>query len=227
MNTELVIFDIAGTTVADSGNINDAFRQAFLASGIDISASEVDTVMGYRKSEAISLMVQKHAPELLLENDLVIQTIHELFNRNMVHFYKNNTDLNSLPYAEEVFNLFQESGIRVALNTGFTRDITNAILVNLGWYANPLINRVICSDEVPEGRPHPYMIREIMYQLGVADASKVVKVGDTQVDIQEGRSAGCGLVVAVTTGAYSKEQLIQYQPDFIIDTLQQLPALIL
>ncbi|MEP6948172.1 MAG: hypothetical protein ABI863_02810 [Ginsengibacter sp.] len=30
MNIELVVFDIAGTTIADEGNINDFFRRAFL-----------------------------------------------------------------------------------------------------------------------------------------------------------------------------------------------------
>ena len=46
------------------------------------------------------------------------------------------------------------------------------------------------------------------------------------MDIEEGRNANCGLVVAVTTGAYTREQLQQCNPDYIIDSLQQLPALI-
>jgi phosphoglycolate phosphatase-like HAD superfamily hydrolase len=70
------------------------------------------------------------------------------------------------------------------------------------------------------------MIQAIMQQFGISDASKVVKVGDTEVDILEGRSAGCGMVIAVTTGAYTQEQLTIYEPDFIIDSLQELPELI-
>jgi phosphoglycolate phosphatase-like HAD superfamily hydrolase len=70
------------------------------------------------------------------------------------------------------------------------------------------------------------MIRAIMSRLGINESANVVKVGDTEVDITEGRNAGCGLVVAVTTGVYTKEQLQKYQPDFIIDSLQQLPALL-
>ena len=65
-----------------------------------------------------------------------------------------------------------------------------------------------------------------MAQLRIDDAREVAKVGDTKVDIEEGRNAGCGLVVAVTTGAYTREQLEQYYPDHIIDSLQQFPALI-
>ena len=226
MKTELVVFDIAGTTVADKGNINEAFREAFLASGVYVSAEEVDTVMGYRKIEAIEIMVKKNAPHLLVKGNEVVHIIHHLFNSTMVSFYQKNKQLQPLPYAEEIFDLLHEMGIKTALNTGFTRDITDAILKNLGWNNNPLINAVICSDEVPEGRPSAHMIRAIMSRLGINESANVVKVGDTEVDITEGRNAGCGLVVAVTTGVYTKEQLQKYQPDFIIDSLQQLPALL-
>jgi phosphoglycolate phosphatase-like HAD superfamily hydrolase len=70
------------------------------------------------------------------------------------------------------------------------------------------------------------MIQAIMEQCGIEDAGRVVKVGDTEVDVLEGRNAGCGMVVAVTTGACTQSQLANYEPDFIIDSLQELPALI-
>ncbi len=60
-----------------------------------------------------------------------------------------------------------------------------------------------------------------MYQ----NRQTVVKVGDTSVDVLEGQFAGCGLVVAVTTGAYTREQLVEYQPDHIIDSMQVNAAL--
>ncbi|HCL84813.1 MAG TPA: HAD family hydrolase, partial [Chitinophagaceae bacterium] len=37
--------------------------------------------------------------------------------------------------------------------------------------------------------------------------------------VEEGRQAGCGLVIGVTTGAYTREALEKYNPDFIIDRL--------
>ena len=90
-----------------------------------------------------------------------------------------------------------------------------------------MIDYVISSDEVPEGRPHPYMIQSIMSALGVADVASVAKVGDTEVDIEEARNAGCGAVISVTTGAYTREQLANFKPDHIIDSLHELPAIII
>jgi len=80
----------------------------------------------------------------------------------------------------------------------------------------------VSSNEVEAGRPEPYMIRKLMERAGITDPKQVVKVGDTEVDVNEGRNAGCCLSVAVTTGAFSREQLEPYKPDFIIDHLSEL-----
>jgi len=226
MAIELVVFDIAGTTVTDKGNINDFFRKAFSNEGIAVDAAEVDEVMGYRKREAIQIMVDRYMPGLE-NNDEIVDNIHEDFTRNMVAFYETCEGLSPLPFAEKVFLELQNNKINVALNTGFTRVITEPILKRLGWDTASFIDAVICSDEVPEGRPHPYMIQQLMEKLAIKYAENVAKVGDTKVDIEEGQNAGCGMVVAVTTGAYTKEQLIRYKPDHIIDSLLLLPSLIL
>jgi len=226
MAIELVVFDIAGTTVTDKGNINDFFRKAFSNEGIAVDAAEVDEVMGYRKRDAIQIMVDRYMPGLE-NNDEIVDNIHEDFTRNMVAFYETCEGLSPLPFAEKVFLELQNNKINVALNTGFTRVITEPILKRLGWDTASFIDAVICSDEVPEGRPHPYMIRQLMEKLAIKYAENVAKVGDTKVDIEEGQNAGCGMVVAVTTGAYTKEQLIRYKPDHIIDSLLLLPSLIL
>ena len=85
---------------------------------------------------------------------------------------------------------------------------------------------LIASDEVLEGRPSPEMILTLMERHGIEDPSLVMKVGDTMVDIQEGQNARCGLVVGVTTGAYSRESLLQWRPDHVIDRFGELNALI-
>lgn len=225
MNFDLVVFDMAGTTVLDRGNVNDSFRFAFAESGIKVSPEDVDTVMGYRKIEAIEIILKKYLEKTEYDSAL-INHIHEIFINNMITFYLNDTELKALPFAEETFMILQGKDIKVALNTGFTREIADTILLRLGWKSNPFINMVICSDEVVEGRPHPYMIQAIMQQLAIEDPSRVVKIGDTSVDILEGQFAKCGLVVGITTGAYNHAQLSEYQPDKIIDSLQELPALI-
>lgn len=226
MKYQLVVFDMAGTTVKDKGNVNDAFRAAFLESGIDVSVADVDTVMGYRKIEAIEIILKKYL-EAMEYDAARINLIHDSFTAKMVSFYENDIELAPLPQVLETFSTLKANGIKIALNTGFTRIITDVILRRLGWDNNDLIDAVVCSDEVQEGRPHPFMIKKIMEQVAVTECEKVVKVGDTSVDVLEGQFAACGLVVAVTTGAYTRLQLLEYQPDHIIESMQELPALII
>ena len=48
------------------------------------------------------------------------------------------------------------------------------------------------------------MILKAMRDLGVSDAGRVAKVGDTPSDLEEGTAAGCGLVVGVTGGSHTR-----------------------
>lgn len=223
---ELVVFDIAGTTVRDNGSVADAFIAAFGDFGFEMPVAEVKKVMGFRKMDAIALLLEKFAPAKKDDEEL-IDRIHTRFIDTMIAFYRDEQDLAPFPHAEKLFSTLKERGIKVALNTGFTRSITDAILHRLRWdERSTLIDQTICSDEVPYGRPHPDMIKTLIRDLEISSASNILKVGDTEVDVEEGRNAGCGVVVSVTTGAYTRGQLETYKPDYIIDDLSELLPII-
>jgi phosphonatase-like hydrolase len=221
---QLVVFDMAGTTIRDKGNVGKAFIDAFKANGIEIPLAEVKKVMGWRKIDAVKMLLKK--VNASGNSEALAEKIHEAFIQNMIRHYEEDSTLSALPYVEEMFADLKKRGVKIALNTGFPRSIADTILRRLNWEAGKTIDAVIASDEVPEGRPHPYMISSLMKQLRVTDSNAVAKVGDTEVDVEEGRSAGCGLVVSVTTGAYSRGQLEQYKPDKIIDSMDELSSLI-
>lgn len=223
---QLVVFDMAGTTIRDKGNVGEAFIKAFEQNGISIPYEEVKKVMGFRKLDAVNILLEKFGDATQTKSEALADKIHETFIENMIRHYEQDSTLSPLPFVEETFAALKQRGVKIALNTGFPRSIADTILKRLNWEAGKTIDAVIASDEVPEGRPHPYMIRSVMQQLQVTDSNAVAKVGDTEVDVAEGRRAGCGLVVSVTTGAYSRAQLEQYKPDKIIDSLEELSSLI-
>ena len=117
-------------------------------------------------------------------------------------------------------------GIKVGLDTGFSRDITDVILNRVGWVHGDQIDASAASDEVPQGRPFPFMIQKIMAELGIEDPKEVIKVGDTEVDINEGHNAGCLMSIGVTSGVFSAEELIPHHPTQLIDSLSELVDLI-
>ena len=223
---QLVVFDMAGTTIQDNSNVADAFMYAMQKHGYPINKQQADRVMGYKKIIAINDLLESNYPGIVSENENIIKEIHETFIETMIDFYEQAKEILPMESAGSIFKWLQDNDIKVALNTGFSKLITDTILERVGWNDNHLIDFIISSDEVKNGRPSPDMIQAIMKATGIADAASVVKVGDTEVDIAEGRNAGCGLVLAVTTGSFTKEQLVTYQPDAIINDLNELPSLI-
>ena len=114
-----------------------------------------------------------------------------------------------------------------ASNTGFSRPIVTAILERLGWTDSSLVDGVVASDEVRHGRPHADMIIRAMALSGVQDCKAVAKVGDTPSDLHEGAAAGCGLIIGVTNGTHTREQLMPHPHTHLIMSLEPLPKLIL
>jgi phosphonatase-like hydrolase len=223
---QLVVFDMAGTTIQDNSNVAEAFMYAMQKHGYPISNEQANKVMGYKKMVAINDLLDSNYPGIINENENLINEIHDTFIETMIDFYEHAKEILPMESAESIFKWLQDNDIKVALNTGFSKLITDTILERVGWHDNSLIDFIISSDEVESGRPSADMIQAIMKATGITDTATVIKVGDTEVDIAEGRTAGCGLVVSVTTGSFTRSELQSHQPDVIIDDLKELPSLI-
>ena len=219
----LAVFDLAGTTVKDDDFVAIAFIQAFKAEGIDVTAEDVNHWMGVRKTQAIAEVLYEKLGEA---DAALVERIHSSFVETMVRFYTDSDQVVPMDGAVELFRSLQSRGIRVAVNSGFPRVSVDAILLRFGWIWEGLVDDSIASDEVPAGRPFPHMIRTLMDRAGIVLPVQVMKVGDTTVDIEEGRQAQCGLVIAVTTGANTREELAEYIPDHIIDHLEAIHGLL-
>lgn len=223
---ELVVFDIAGTTVQDRGEIVLAFQSALRKYGYIVADHDIYSLMGYKKPEAILMILKKFEKDTSKISSSLVDDIHNRFMAMMIRFYVTSEKILPLPYVEEVFADLQKKGIKVALDTGFSKNITDVIIGRLGWLQNKLVDYVISSNEVQAGRPHPYMIQKLMQLAGTDDAKKVIKIGDTESDINEGKNAGCLYSIAVTSGAFARHELEPYHPSFIIDDLQELIPII-
>jgi phosphonatase-like hydrolase len=217
---ELVVFDLAGTTVYDRDAVNGSFRAALAAAGIAADPARVNAVMGLPKPEAIRALV---AGTPLADR---VGAIHDDFVARMIRYYESEPDVREIPGTSRTFARLSAAGIKVGVNTGFSRAITDVVLDRMGWRAAGQIDASVASDEVPRGRPHPDMIRHLMAALGVADPGRVVKVGDTPVDLQEGTNAGCGWVIGVTEGTHTREQLLPHPHTHLIGTVAELQDLL-
>jgi phosphonatase-like hydrolase len=225
---ELVVFDMAGTTVYDGDAVNASFRATLATWGIEADPAFVNTVMGLPKPEAIRFLLERHGEQRSgIPTPEQIDAIHEDFTKRMCDYYATDPAVREIPGAAAVFATLRRAGIKVALNTGFFRPIADVLLARLGWRSPDVIDADVTSDAVRRGRPHPDMIQHLMARLGIQDARRVAKVGDTKVDLEEGTNAGCALVIGVTTGSFTREQLEACPHTHILESVVEVPALVL
>jgi phosphonatase-like hydrolase len=223
---DLVVFDMAGTTVHDDDGVNRCLRAALRRHGIEVDRAAVNRVMGLPKPAAIRVLIGGN-PAARRDPEALIAAVHDDFAQTMVDAYRDDPDVRPMAGAEAAFRALQALDVRVALDTGFNRVIADAVLRRLGWSdRHGLIDAVVTSDEVPQGRPAPDLIFAAMSRLGLVDASCVAKVGDTPADLEEGASAGCGLVVGVTFGSHTRDELSVAPHTHLVDRLADVVDLV-
>jgi len=221
-DTQLVLFDMAGTTVDDliDGEplVVAAFRAAFLAhDGSSITFEQANAVRGYEKKEALRrLLCGCRAVESVEDSE-----VDALFSIFKVELDKLTGGMNTeIQGTSEVFRELMNRGIKVCVGSGFPQPVVDAIVANMGWE----VDGVFSSDALGAGRPDPIMVTAAMERCGVTNPRQVVKIGDTAVDIEEGRNGGV-FTVAVLTGTQGREKLAALEPDCIIPSVADLPQL--
>jgi phosphonatase-like hydrolase len=222
MDIDLVVFDMAGTTVYDGDAVHRALGDALHAGGVPVTRDEINAVMGLPKLEAIRQLLERRGGATAQRVD----TIHDDFVARMIRHYETNPEVRETDGASDTFRRLRAAGIKVALDTGFSRGITDVILERFGWKRDGLIDASVTSDEVARGRPHPDLLFRAMQLTGVTDAKRVAKVGDTPSDLQEGTAAGCGMVVGITSGSHTREQLEPCPHTHLVEGVSALPELL-
>src|SRR6185436_19478002 len=81
------------------------------------------------------------------------------FKRDLARRFREG--VKPMPGAAATFAWLRQKQIRVALNTGFDREITDLLTSALGWQ-DGVVDCVVCGDEVRRGRPSPLLIFRCM-----------------------------------------------------------------
>lgn len=219
---DLVVFDLGGTTIEDGGQVPEAFTTVLRHHGIEVTAGEVHAVRGASKREAIRLFLQRR-PSGEEGIALRAERIFAEFCRELAALYE-HSGIRAIDGAPETFARLRGLGVKVALNTGFDRSITDLILRAAGWQKDT-VDAVVCGDDVSQGRPAPYLIFHAMEATGVTDVRRVANVGDTTLDLMAGGNAGVRWNIGVLSGAHTREQLEAVGHTHLMASVAELPSL--
>lgn len=213
---DLAVFDMIGTTVQDRGEAERAFRAALVEAGIAPSAAEIKAVRGASKRSAIRTL-------LGTQDNGVVERVHRHFLAALAAEYRGAAS--AVEGAAGVFSFLREQNIAVALNTGLDREIADLLLAALRWPREQFA-AVVCGDDVAQGRPAPDLIRAAMRHARVAEAARVINLGDTTLDLEAGAAAGTGLNIGVCAGAHGRATLAEAPHTHLIETVAELPPLL-
>jgi len=201
----LVVFDWAGTTIdfgcrAPAG----AFVAAFADRGVSVSLPEARRPMGLHKKDHLRVMLQdadlasrweKTTGSAWAETD--VEALYKVVTPLQVAAAKQYAEL--IPQVTACVAKLRSRDVRIAATTGYFREAAEVVAA-AGKAQGYEPDATICADDVPAGRPAPWMIFRMMESLGVYPTSSVVKVGDTVVDIEDGKNAGVWSVGVVDSG---------------------------
>lgn len=192
---ECVIMDWAGTAI-DYGCFApvSAFIESFRMIGINVTTAEARKPMGLTKIDHIRALFQmerinnefrkKYGRDY---NEQDVESRYNEFQRLLFATLKEYTG--PISNVIEVIDILRQKGIKIGSTTGYTKQMMDIVIPeasNKGYTPD----NCVTSDNLPAGRPYPYMIYKNMCDLGVPSRFSVLKYGDTISDIKEGINAG-------------------------------------
>jgi phosphonoacetaldehyde hydrolase len=249
----LVIFDWAGTTI-DHGSRAPVmpFVRAFAARGVQITPEEARGPMGLHKKDHIRALLQqpdvarrwreKHGTDAR-DND--IEELYRLFMPLQLEVIDDFARL--VPSLLNCIHELRQQRITIGATTGYFRAAAERVYLAAARQGyRP--DYCVCTEEVPAGRPEPWMIFRILESARIFPPAAVVKVGDTVPDIGEGRAAGAWSVGILRSSsdvgcteeewdtlpraeqdrrlASCREKLLAAGAHAVVETLADLPALV-
>lgn len=204
---QAVILDWAGTT-QDFGVFAPAvvFVDVFEQWGVPITMAEARAPMGLFKLDHIREITRMPAVAArwreakgrdVTEAD--VRAMFADFAPLQVAAMAKYAEL--IPGAREAVDEMKRRGYKIGSTTGFMREAADVALREAARQGY-VPDSTVCADEVPAGRPAPWMVLRNLENLGVYPPCSAVKIGDTKIDIDEGLNAGCWTIGLSAAGNY-------------------------
>jgi phosphonoacetaldehyde hydrolase len=200
-----VMLDWAGTTV-DHGSIAPviALQSLFQQRGMSVSVEEARRDMGLLKRDHIRAILSLHAVQQQwhtitgrVSTEADVESLFDVFGPLQMQVITQHSQV--IDGVTEVVQDWQRRGLRIGTTTGYTRTMLDPVM-RLAAESGYRPDASVCPDEVNAGRPAPWMLMRNAQLLDVYPPAACVKIGDTIVDIEEGRNAGMWTIGLTRTG---------------------------
>ncbi|APH45880.1 haloacid dehalogenase [Microbacterium sp. 1.5R] len=214
---ELIVLDMAGTTVLDDGVVETAFQRAAERTGVadrmpwDDALAHVRATMGQSKIEVFTHLAGGDRAAAERATAAFEGAYAEIVAEQGV---------TEIPGAADAIQGLKDAGLRVVLTTGFAPVTRDALIDGLGWRG--LIDLALSPVDAGRGRPAPDLVLAALIRTQTSSVAAVAVAGDTISDVESGRRAGAGLVAGVLTGAHDAGALELAGADVVLEDVTHL-----
>ena len=203
-----ILFDLDGTVINTNELIFQSFEYALdTVLHTTLSRDILRTTFGKPLQQIMQEMGREHSQEL---------------RQAFAHYSKlHENEIYLFPGVEDALKQLKAMNIRTAVVTSrlyhsAMRDLNQFQLL-------PYFDVFITPEATQKHKPHPEPAQKALERLNLKPR-QVIMVGDSGLDLQCGKQAGCK-TAAVRYSLFPQDELLQHQPDYVIDSLLELVKL--
>ncbi|MCG8637680.1 MAG: phosphonoacetaldehyde hydrolase [Desulfobacterales bacterium] len=200
-----LVLDWAGTAV-DHGCLGPAavFVDVFEERDVAVTIEQARRFMGLAKKDHIRGMCS--IPEIAAAwegahgrrpDERDINALYDRTATLMVETIASHSD--PIDGVTDTISEIRKMGIKIGSSTGYVKEMMD-VLVPVAREKGYHPDAIVCSSDVPAGRPYPWMCLANAAMLETYPMEAMVKIGDTVADIEEGLNAGMWTVGITETG---------------------------
>lgn len=207
-NFKNIIFDLDGVLIDSFATMEIAFNYAFnMAVGVGIPPFEE---------------YKKHTGLKLIEILEVMNLPSSMINLFVTESKRNIHKIRVYDGVINLLNHITKFNINLGIATG--KDTKRAIEILEHLNLAPYFSLIVGSDAVEKSKPHGQMLKKhIQYYHSTPE--QTLFIGDTIIDLKEGRNAGVKTAAALW-GQGSEVELLSYRPDYVFYTPEEILSIL-
>jgi pyrophosphatase PpaX len=205
-----VLFDLDGTLINSVDHIVACWQHTVRAClGREMAREEILPTLGRALLECFEEVAPGRSEEMRVAYRAYQLQTHD-------------TMITLFPGTRETLERLKSAGLELGVVTskGLPVATEGLDLFNL----LPFFNTLVTYEDTTRHKPHPDPLLTACERLGI-EPDQALYVGDAVVDIQAGRAAG-PQTAGVTWGAASREDIANAGPDYVFNSMDQLPPAI-
>jgi len=210
MKYTTILFDLDGTLLNTLEDLTDSIN--YMLNTYNLPTHSIENV---RKFVGNGL-------KMLVIRALPAGEKYEKFDQfldDFIAYYNTHNKIKTKPYDGiiETTERLYKMGIKMAVVTNKGQIATESLMDD---FFRPNINIAVGDDGTHARKPDPESINIALKKLGVSDKSKVLYIGDSDVDAKTAENSGLDYILC-TYGFRSKEELDAFHPVAFINNIKQ------